>query len=198
MSQVTAPELSLTCPGCRAGLPDGVPFLGAPLACPSCLRPVEGLVFPTFRKPATPGKSADALVVLEDAGCFYHSKNRAQVPCDICGRFLCALCDVELQGQHVCPSCLDTGRKKNRIKTLDNSRVLYGGIAAFTAFVPIIAFWPATIITAPLALFLALYGWRKPQSLTGKGRLAYLFAIVLSLIQMAAWGWLIISIVRWP
>lgn len=135
-------------------------------------------------------------MALEDAGCFYHPKNRAQVPCDICGRFLCALCDVELQGQHICPSCLNTGRQKQRIKTLDNTRVLYGGIAALTAFLPIVAMWPVTIITAPLALFIAIYGWNKPRSLTGKGRLIYIVAIVLALLQIAAWGWMLTIFIR--
>ncbi len=126
-------------------------------------------------------------MAVEDAGCFYHAQSRAQVPCDLCGRFLCALCDVELHGQHFCPGCVNTGKKKKQIRNLDTDRLLYGGIALMIALLPVLLFWPLTIITGPLAIFVAVYGWNKPPSLTGTGRGSAIVAIVLGLLETAAW-----------
>lgn len=155
---------------------------------------MEGLIFPAYHRPVATGKAAEALVAAEDAGCFYHPQSRAQVPCDLCGRFLCALCDVELQGQHFCPACVTAGRKKKQIRHLDDSRVLYGGMACIIALLPLIIFWPLTMITGPIAVFLAIYGWRKPQSLTSKGRFSYVIALIFGLAQIAVWTWLAASL----
>jgi hypothetical protein len=145
------------------------------------------VIFSAYHRPLAPGKSAEALVAPEDAGCFYHPQSRAQVPCDLCGRFLCALCDVELQGQHLCPACLDTGRKKKKIRELDGDRVLYGGVAFMVALLPLIFFWPLTVVTGPLAVFIAIYGWRKPRSFVRTEYSSYLLAILLGLGETAGW-----------
>jgi len=182
---VTAP-VPLTCPKCQAALPleaDPAPAQ----ACPSCARPIERLVFPAYYRPPAIGKAAQTLLTTEDASCFYHPQSRAQVPCDLCGRFLCALCDVELQGKHLCPSCLDAGGKKKRIRNLENERVLYGGTASLLALLPMILFWPLTIITGPIAVFLAIYGWRKPRSLVRPGTFSFIVAILFGLAQTILW-----------
>jgi hypothetical protein len=178
----------LSCPKCRADLPVPLGLPGAPTVCPACARPVEGLVFDAYHRPPAVGKTAEALVSTEDAGCFYHPSSRAQVPCDICGRFLCALCDVELQGQHLCPACLNTGARKKRVRNLDSDRLIYGGLASMLAILPIILFWPLTIITGPLAIFIAIYGWKKPRSLvSGGGTASFVIAILIGLLQVLAW-----------
>lgn len=177
----------LTCPKCQADLKDDLALPGAAKACPACSRPVEGLIFPSYYRAPSAGKTAEALVATEDAGCFYHPQSRAQVPCDACGRFLCALCDIELQGQHLCPACVNMGRKKRQIRQLDEGRVLYGGMAAVVSLLPLLIFWPLSIITGPLSVFIAIYGWRKPQSITGARRLSYVIAIILGLAQTGAW-----------
>ena len=177
----------LSCPICRADLHGEVSPPGHAKACLSCKRPVEGLIFPAYYRPPALGKQAEILVAAEDAGCFYHPQSRAQVPCDICGRFLCALCDVELQGEHLCPACVNSGRKKKQIRNLDNERILYGGMASLIAFLPILLCWPLTMVTGPLSVSVAIYGWRKPQSLTGSGRGGSVVAIVFGLLQTVGW-----------
>jgi len=183
---VTTPA-PLTCPKCQADLKDDLAPIGTPKACPSCSRPVEGLIFPSYYRAPSAGKTAEALVATEDAGCFYHPQSRAQVPCDACGRFLCALCDVELQGEHLCPTCLSSGHKKKKIRNLDEGRILYGGMAVAVSLLPLLIFWPLSLITGPLSVFIGIYGWRKPQSITGSRRLSYIVAIILGLAQTGVW-----------
>lgn len=184
---VTA-AVPLACPKCQAVTTGLLAPPGSPRPCGACERPLEGWTFPARERPAAAGKLAETLVAAEDAGCFYHPRSRAQVPCDLCGRFLCALCDVEILGQHFCPGCVDAGQKKKIIRNLDNSRILYGGIALVIAVVPILLFWPLTLVTGPLAIFAGLYGWKKPRSLTGAGRASLLVAILLGLLETAAWA----------
>lgn len=182
---MTAP-VPLSCPKCRAGLTGELAPPGAPGECPSCRRPIEGFIFPAHYRPPVTGQAAESVVTAEDAGCFYHPKNRALVPCDLCGRFLCALCDVELHGQHLCPACVDAGRRKNRLRELDGDRMLYGRVALVTAILPLFV-WPLTFMTGPAAVFIAIYGWNKPPSLTGTRHLSHVAAIVLGLAEISGW-----------
>jgi hypothetical protein len=192
---VTAPA-PLACPKCQAEILGLLAPPGSPRPCGACERPLEGWTFAAWQRPPATGKPAEALVAAEDAGCFYHPQSRAQVPCDFCGRFLCALCDVELLGEHFCPGCVDAGKKKKRIRSLDNDRILYGGIALMVAVLPVLLFWPMTLVTGPLAIFTAIYGWKKPRSLTGAGRASLLVAIFLGLVETAAWTLLFLGLFK--
>jgi len=168
--------------------------LGAPSPCPYCEKPLEGVVFAAFQRPVAQGRAAEAVVTVEEAACFYHAQSRAVWPCDVCGRFLCSLCDIEMHGQHVCPPCLNSGRKKPQLSHVDGDRILYGGIALMIALVPLLALYFVTIITGPLSIFVALYGWKKPRSLVGNGNSSFYVAILLGLLQTAVWAWIIIAI----
>lgn len=147
---------------------------------------MEGVIFPAhYRAPVT-GRPAETVATPEDASCFYHPLSRALVPCDMCGRFLCSLCDVELRGQHLCPSCVNTRSRESRIRDWDGDRVLYGSVALLIAVLPLFI-WPLTIVTGPVAVFFAIYGWNKPPSLTGVRRTSFIIAIVLGLAQTTGW-----------
>ena len=184
---MTAPA-PLTCPKCRSDLGEETAQPGVTMSCPSCSRPVETLVFPAYHRPASVANPVEAVVAEEDAGCFYHPQSRARQVCDICGRFLCGLCDVELQERHVCPGCVGSKRGKSHISHLDGDRLLYGGMALLIAVVPAVVLWPVTVITGPLAVFVAIYGWNKPQSLTGARRFSFVLAIIIGLAEIILCG----------
>ena len=81
-------------------------------------------------------------------------------------------------GRHFCPACLETGKTKGRIKSLDNQRTLYDSIALSLAVLPILIFY-FTIITAPMALFVAIRYWKTPQSILRRTRIRAIAAIVI-------------------
>jgi hypothetical protein len=146
-------------------------------------------VFPAFTRPIAVGTIGEAIVIEGEAACFYHPQKRATVPCGICGRFLCALCDLELNGQHVCPNCLETGRKKGQLENLDTRRTPYDSAALTLACVG-----PLTCgITSVLAIGFALYGWRKPGSLIPRTRLRSILALVLAVAELIVMASLIYS-----
>ena len=129
-----------------------------------------------------------------ESSCFYHPQKKAVVPCQGCGRFLCALCDCELQGEHFCPACLEVGRQKGRIKRLENQRTLYDAIALSVAILPMLIIY-FTIITAPIALFIALRYWNAPRSIVRRTKIRLILAISIATLQILGWGVVIYFIV---
>lgn len=132
-----------------------------------------------------------------EAGCFYHPQKKAAVPCQGCGRFLCALCDCELNGQHFCPACLETGKQKGKIKNLENQRTLYGNIALALTIYPVILVFGIyfSFITAPIALYVALRYWNAPRSIVGGGRIRYVLALIVATLELGGWAAMIYFIV---
>jgi hypothetical protein len=110
--------------------------------CPACAALVRADVYPAAFKPLPSGSAGDRLMADREAGCFYHSNKKATVACSSCGRFLCALCDVELNELHLCPQCFEKGRTKQKIIQLENKRTCYDSIALYVATVPLLVSWP--------------------------------------------------------
>jgi hypothetical protein len=159
---------------------------------------VQCEVFPALHAGLRIGRPGEPLVDASEASCFFHPEKRAALACESCGRFLCALCDLEFDGRHICPSCLSAGRKKGSLGTLDHFRLSWGGIALLVAVLPVIAFWPMTVVSAPAAIAVAIYGWRKPRSLTGRRRwVSYTFAFIFALVEIGAWTWFFLKGVSW-
>jgi hypothetical protein len=185
------PNAAIHCPECRAELVDDVVNQTEFAPCPACGVPLQLCVFPAIHRQHAAGKGGEAIMVEGESSCFYHPLKKAVLPCDSCGRFLCALCDCPLDGRHFCPACLEAGRTKGTIKSLDNQRTLYGDLAIALAVLPLLIFY-LTIITAPAALFVAIRYWNAPQSLVRSNRSRYVIAIFLALLEIA--GWLILFI----
>jgi hypothetical protein len=140
-------------------------------------------LFPALFRDRVRGPSGDTLMVDDEASCFFHPKKRAVIPCATCGRFLCALCDVELNDQHLCPSCLETGKRKGKIKNLENRRTLYDTITLYLAIVPMLLFWPV-FVTAPAVFFMAIKYWRAPMSIIPRTKARFVIALILAGFQM--------------
>ena len=157
--------------------------------CPSCRAPITAMVFPALLRGA--GALPELAIEGTEATCFYHARKKAAVPCDQCGRFLCALCQVELSGQNWCPSCIERARGQGTLASLDRRRMMYDNMTLLLATVPLL--WPFTLLTfltAPAALFLVIRYWRAPSSLVPRTKIRFVIAGVLSLAQIA--GWIII------
>ena len=143
---------------------------------------------------------AEPIVDPDEASCFYHPAKRAVAHCDICGRFLCALCRIELgridlEERNLCPVCLENGRRTRTIERLEPRRVLYDNIALGAATIPVLFVWPA-IFGAMAALFVALRYWRAPGSIVPRSRVRFWLAIVLALLEIAAMVTLVVILVR--
>jgi hypothetical protein len=184
---------SIPCPSCRARLLDGVFNRQELVPCSSCGTALQIEVFPALFRKINPGASAQPVMVEGESSCFFHPQKKAVGLCGGCGRFLCALCDCELGGEHFCPTCLEAGKSKGKIKRLDNQRVRYDSIALSLALLPFLIFY-FTIITAPITLFVAIRYWNAPRSLVRRTRIRFVFAIIIALLQIGGWAALFIAL----
>ncbi len=185
---------AVRCPKCYQPLPPDLLATGGVCACPFCRAALELLVFPAIHRQIGPGTAAEVALLDGESTCFFHPEKKASVLCGGCGRFLCALCDVPVGGQHLCPRCVETGQTKKTLTTFEKYRTSYPSLALTLAFAPLLI-WPFTLITAPATIFFVLFGWRKPPSVTGrKRRGALLLALLMALVQCAGWVALFVSI----
>jgi len=181
----------IQCPACQAWLLDGAFNQPEWSPCPACGVPLQMEVFPALFRSRSPGQSGETIMIEGESSCFYHPQKKAVRPCQGCGRFLCALCDCEFNGQHFCPACLEAGKAKGKIKNLENQRTLYDSIALSLAIYPLLIYY-FTLVTAPMALFVAIRYWNAPRSLVRRTRIRYVAAIVLASMQIAGWGLLFV------
>jgi hypothetical protein len=183
------------CPKCKAALLNHAFNRDVFAPCASCNSALQIEIFPAMFRPAEAGRAGEGIMLEGEASCFYHPQKKAVLPCEACGRFLCALCDCEHQGQHLCPSCLETGRTKGKIKSLENKRIRYDNMAFLAA---IIAFLPPIIylsfITAPAALYIAIRYWKSPLGLTQRSRVKLVIAAVIAALQITGWVVLLIAL----
>ncbi|MEW6267058.1 MAG: hypothetical protein AB1641_28630 [Thermodesulfobacteriota bacterium] len=175
------------CSRCRTPLPPALFNIGETGRCPRCGSRLNVTVFPALFQEKKEKKVEDGFLFEDGAACFYHPRKKAVVPCSSCGRFLCSLCDVEFDGRHLCPACLETGKKKHKFKNLEDRRILYDRMALYLAVGPIL-FWPVTILTAPAAIYVSLRYWKAPTSLTPRTKIRFLAAQLIAALQLSGWG----------
>lgn len=186
---------ALACTRCGTVLAELADATSGACACSNCDAQFYVAVFPALSRPLAAGQPGQAIVLDGEASCFYHPQKRALVPCQTCGRFLCALCDVELNGQHLCPACLESGQAKGRLTQLQKRHVLYDSVALTLAIAPLL-FWPLTCLSAPATLYIAIRHWKTPLSILPRTKIRYLVAMVLATVQLAGWGLVIYALVR--
>ncbi len=178
---------AISCDHCKKPLPFANLSKMDLKACPSCGKESFFIFFPALIRPPGEIKTGTTLEDETAASCYYHPQKKAEIVCDFCGRFLCALCDVLFNNQHLCSACIEDGGKKGRLKSLENKRLLWDETALAVALIPII-FFPLTFVTAPIALYIGIRYWKEPSSIIPRSKLRMLLAIVLALFQMSGWA----------
>ncbi|WOO42183.1 hypothetical protein [Rubellicoccus peritrichatus] len=129
---------------------------------------------------------ASPILTEGQSSCFFHPNIAATSICEVSGRFICDLCKTEWNGKTVSLTALQDLREKGDL-TLNNKRVIWDDISCALAVFPLLM-WPFTIITAPVALGIALAKWRKgATSILRRSRWRYVVAIILSLLQIGGW-----------
>ena len=183
-----------SCQRCGLMLPPEVFNTPEPAACPRCHNAIAGRIFPAYVDGPRTGHAGEAIGLDELSGCFFHPDRRAVVPCAECGRFLCALCDLEIQGRHLCPGCLEAGRKKASLAVFRTAHVRWDNIALMLATVPLL-FYFITPFTASAAIFISIWKWRSPkQAMVPYNQGRFIVAILIAGITLAGWSMLLYAI----
>jgi uncharacterized paraquat-inducible protein A len=165
-----------------------------PLQCPRCRLQLWHIAFPSFFQ-ASQGTGKGELLLEQESSCFYHPEKKAVIICSSCGVFLCALCDIELNNEHLCSRCIQQGKKKGKLKNLEQERTLWDDVALALSLIPLLV-WPFTVITAPITLYLIVKHWRSPASILGRTKFRFLLAGFIAFAQMTGWGFLIVHLLN--
>jgi hypothetical protein len=164
--------------------------------CPGCGQRVRAAVFPAIEQKRS-GTLPETLGAETEASCFYHPQSRAMVPCEECGRFLCGLCDLEVDGRHLCPACFKAGLNTLTLETVETRRTMYDSVALAFSTLPALLFWPV-VFTAPAALFLVIRRWRSPGSIVPRTRVRFYLAALFALVEIAGFAAILWVIFRVP
>lgn len=184
------PAQAICCGECSVPVP-AESWNRAGVRCRGCGQTVQVAVFPAIERIRT-GALPEAIEIETEASCFYHPSSRAAIPCEECGRFLCRLCEIEIDGRHLCPTCFETGVAANKLN-VETSRTMYDSIALALAILPTLLTWPV-IIGAPAALFVAIRKWHAPGSIVPRTRVRYYLALLFVLVDLGLIGALVFAI----
>ena len=130
--------------------------------CPFCEKRLQIRVWPVVRQ-----NHNAAMALSDQATCFFHPDKAFQACCQRCGRFVCALCDLQLGAEHVCPTCFERGRSNTATETGKAEwryrDVLYDEIAATVGWGWIL-FWPTIVAAIPAVIWLHVKYRKAPRS----------------------------------
>lgn len=150
---------AVACPSCGG---DFEPIETEWLSCPYCQKRLAICVWPVVRQ------SINAASAFSDqATCFFHPDKAFQACCQRCGRFVCALCDLQLGAEHVCPTCFERGRADSGVEPSKAEwryrDVLYDSIALTVGWCWIL-FWPVIVAAIPTVIVLHVKYRKAPRS----------------------------------
>jgi hypothetical protein len=186
---------TVACPNCGGAVtPTEAP--SGRQSCPYCEERLRIRAWPVARQ-----KTNAASAMPEHATCFFHPEKAFEACCQRCGRFVCALCDLQLGAEHVCPTCFERGRTDTGLHggTAEwrHRDILYDSIAVtigwgWVLIWPlIVAALPATIVLhvkyrkAPRSYLIPRSGWRFWMAYVGLIWLPLLIASSLFVGRMA-------------
>jgi hypothetical protein len=158
--------------------------LNATSSCSQCKAVLHSTAFPALTK-ANEHVAAEQIDAKGQAGCFYHPEKQASVSCAHCGRFLCTLCDLDISGQHICSSCLSSGKDQQGVTIINKGSQRYDMIAMAYAIWPLLLFTPLCVIGAPLSIYYSIRYYNKPLSIVPVGHGRFIVASLLALFQLA-------------
>lgn len=181
---------AISCGSCSWPVPAEAWNRSEGVRCLGCGERVRVAAFPAVAR-ANVGAVPEAIATEAEASCFYHAESRAVVPCDECGRFLCSLCEIEIDGRKLCPTCFENRLSSNRLEAAETRRTMHDSIALAVATWPMLLFFWPSIIGAPAALYIVIRRWRAPLSILPRTRIRFVLAALFALGEIGFIGFMI-------
>jgi hypothetical protein len=150
----------------------------------------EVMLFPAAIREA-PVREAGVVLEEGQSGCYFHPRLTATAICELSGRMICELCCTEWQGKQVSFEALQGALSRGEVDKEAGIRLRWDNIALSLAVYPLLL-WFITLVTAPAALFIVIWKWRKgPCSVVHRSRWRFVLAGLLAGVQIAGWGTLL-------
>lgn len=177
--------ISVPCPQCQRVLPFAS-LTGEGATCPECDARVTVRIFPAAS--AARATVADSRPLRAESTCYFHEDRVAVYSCNRCGRFLCRLCRISWPGEDVCPACVEVAIEEPQYRDMESERFHWDSLALAVAVIPSLLVSPS-VISAPVALGLALFTFRKPCSLVPRSKIRFVLAMAIAFAEIAGWIW---------
>lgn len=181
----------INCPRCSSLLTTNIFTELSDSSCPHCGLEITGRLFPRFFNTFKGETTSVEISSDNESSCFFHPKKLAVSHCSECGRFLCSLCELNIEGRIFCPACIERLDQEKRLKTFTNQVTFWDSITLSMAILPMLLL-PLTIITAPLTF---IYIWRhfkdNKDYIIPRKRWRFYLAGLIAGIQMTTWSILI-------
>ena len=132
------------------------------LACRNCGNTTRIWLFPALFVE----KNADVAQHVVDEGhssCMNHPTKKATTVCDGCGKYLCALCDIDWNGEHRCAHCIEHQKNASKDNALRTEYIHYDRIVLMLVLAAIPAhMFLIGVLFSPVAVFIAWRYWNEP------------------------------------
>ncbi len=174
------------CPGCRQSNSVRIVPGQRETACWRCHRAVTSALFPALlpKPPPMPPGPGD-MPAEGDMVCFYNPQRKATTSCDQCGVYISDAWKAKWGAKTLCLRCLDKLHAEKRGTQFENSRVMWDNIVLMLALVPMTGIlWVFGFFTAPIAMFLGIWAWKKPTSLVPRGKARMAIGLTLASLQV--------------
>ncbi|MGA1844249.1 MAG: hypothetical protein ACMUIS_06770 [bacterium] len=186
---------TITCPRCSSPLSPQIFAAPSDASCPHCGLVMTGRLYPRFFKTKDMQETAADVTAGSESSCYYHPEKLAVSLCSECGRFLCSLCELDIQNRIVCPTCLEKLDQEKRVSTFTNEVTFRDAIALNVAVV-LTFFWPIYFVTAPFTLFYIWRHFKEPkQYIIPRKRWRFYLAGLIAGAQLAVWAILFIGFI---
>lgn len=165
--------------------------------CSICGSITQRWCFPALYRVAT-GHTGVPVVEEGQSSCMNHPAKRAETVCDNCGKFLCALCDIDWNGEHLCTDCVQFRRDANHGGALKTEYLHYDTIAVIVAGVAMLGmFFGLGGIIALIVPYLAFRYWNTPWRPVPYWKWRMVAAVLLACLVFIAWlGFLVVAVLN--
>ena len=187
---------AIACGACASPVPAESWNNSIGIRCLGCGGVVEVTAFPAIAR-TVKGAAPEAVDSETEASCFFHPESRAAAPCDQCGRFLCHLCEIQIDGRVLCPTCFSANVSSNQIETVITSRTMYDTMTLAVSTFPALLFWPV-LLSAPATLVMVFRYWNKPGSILPRTRVRFVLAALFAVAEIVGIGLGIWAITQVP
>ncbi len=179
-----------SCPKCGQDLNSPIPEKGA---CSHCRQIVYLWTFARLvRRPAPEPSPSGA----DGAICYFHDARAALAACQSCGRYVCELCELKLEGRQICPDCFNRGLLNQQWSSLRQHEILYDTLALELAFAGWFLWMLAPLLDAYI-VYLLLRHWNGPRAcLLPRNRWRFYLAMPVMAVPLGYWLFLFVLLKR--
>ncbi len=151
------------------------------IICHGCGKKNKVVIYDTILKELNQGEKICTVTEDDDANCYKHQKNLAVKSCEHCGAYICSLCDIEVNGKHICPDCFNNQQNS---PSNGKSNFMHAQLAFILSIVQVFIWYLIPIFSIGIIIYSIIF-WRKDKNpYSNSSKIFFVLAILISLIAL--------------